>query len=67
MCVNLVRRFSKNSSPAAARAHAATVTFELDKFMQVASQYNEVGGNGARPDFHRERHIIAVTSHNYAL
>ena len=33
-----------------------------NKFMQVAAQYNEVGGNDAQPDFQRERHLIAVPS-----
>ena len=30
--------------------------------MQVATQYNEVGGNDAQPDFHRERRLISVPS-----
>ena len=62
MCVNLVLMFLKKSNPVAARLFHAAARQRSNKSMQVAAQYNEVNGNGAQPDFRRERRLIAVPS-----
>ena len=62
LVLSIVLNFLKNSNPAAARFMPRAARQRSNKFMQVAAQYNEVGGNDAQPDFHRERRLIAVPS-----
>jgi hypothetical protein len=62
ICVNVVLNFPKKPNLTPGVRLMPPPAQRSNKYMQVPAQYNEVGGNDAQPDFHRERRLIAVPS-----